>query len=80
MLRADGAERVVLVGASIGGTASLVAAAQIEPRVDGVVSLSAVNVLSVIPDPDVTARRAVRQLRMPVLLVSTEDDPSVNRG
>ena len=39
-LRADGATRVELVGASMGGTAVLVAASTIAPSVDEVVSLS----------------------------------------
>ena len=39
-LRADGATRVKLVGASMGGTAVLIAASSIKPAVDGVVSLS----------------------------------------
>jgi pimeloyl-ACP methyl ester carboxylesterase len=39
-LRADGAKRVVLVGASMGGTAALVAGAEAKPAVAGVVSLS----------------------------------------
>lgn len=40
-LRSDGAVRIKLVGASMGGTAVLTAASQIAPAVDGVVSLSA---------------------------------------
>lgn len=40
-LRTDGAAKIVLVGASMGGTAVLVAATQITPPVVGVVSLSA---------------------------------------
>jgi pimeloyl-ACP methyl ester carboxylesterase len=39
-LRADGSTRVKLVGASMGGTAVLVAGSRIRPAVDGIVSLS----------------------------------------
>jgi pimeloyl-ACP methyl ester carboxylesterase len=40
-LRSEGAQRIKLVGASMGGTAVLAAASQIAPAVNGVVSLSA---------------------------------------
>jgi len=63
-LRADGARRVVLVGASMGATAVLVAASSITPRVDGVVSLSAPAHFDVLD-----ALRAVKRSRVPVRFV-----------
>jgi pimeloyl-ACP methyl ester carboxylesterase len=41
LLRSRGVERIVLVGASMGGTAAVLAASRGDPRVDGVISLSA---------------------------------------
>ncbi len=63
-LRAEGATRVTLVGASMGGTAVLVAASSIVPRVDGVVSLSAPARYY-----GLDALRAVKRSRVPVRFV-----------
>jgi pimeloyl-ACP methyl ester carboxylesterase len=60
-LRADGATRVKLVGASMGGTAVLVAASRITPPVDGVVSLSGPTYFR-----GLNAVQAVRRSRVPV--------------
>jgi len=60
-LRADGAMHVKLVGASMGGTAVLVAAAEIRPPVDGVVSLSGPTYFR-----GLNAVRAVKRSRVPV--------------
>lgn len=60
-LRADGASRVKLVGASMGGTAVLVAASRIMPPVDGVVSLSGPTYFR-----GLNAVQAVRRSRVPV--------------
>jgi dienelactone hydrolase len=60
-LRADGATRIKLVGASMGGTAVLVAASEITPPVDGVVSLSGPTYFR-----GMNAVRAVRRSRVPV--------------
>ena len=74
-LRAHGAARVVLVGASIGGRAVVTAAARGGPRaVDGVVSLSGERVLGAQADLLVDARR----LRVPALWVSSENDGYTN--
>ena len=67
--RGRGARRVGLVGASLGGTVVLTAAAGVRPPVDAVVSLSGPARW-----PDLDAVRAVRGLRMPVLLVAGADD------
>jgi pimeloyl-ACP methyl ester carboxylesterase len=68
-LRSDGATRVKLVGASMGGTAVLVASAQIKPAVNGVVSLSApARYLGL------DAVRAVRSARVPVRFVAARRD------
>lgn len=68
-LRADGAARVIVVGASFGG----VAAMQYGPRlhVDAVVSLSGETRL---PEFHVDAIRAIPRLRVPLLIVGTRDD------
>jgi dienelactone hydrolase len=70
-LRSQGAKRVVLVGASIGGRAVVTAAARAGPReVDGVVSLSGERILGAQRDLLVDARR----LRVAALWVSSEND------
>jgi len=63
-LRADGATRITLVGASMGGTAVLAAAAWVKPRVDGVVSLSAPARYN-----GLDALAAVKRSRVPVRFV-----------
>jgi pimeloyl-ACP methyl ester carboxylesterase len=68
-LRADGATRIKLVGASMGGTAVLVAASRIMPAVDGVVSLSGPAQYR-----GLNALRAVRTLRVPVRFVVSRSD------
>ncbi|HEY2795758.1 MAG TPA: hypothetical protein VGJ28_25575 [Micromonosporaceae bacterium] len=68
-VRGRGAHSVVLLGASEGAKASLIAAATIEPPVTGVVSLSAEESLQ---GTDVPA--AVTRLRVPVLLLTAHDD------
>jgi pimeloyl-ACP methyl ester carboxylesterase len=69
-LRALGARRVLLLGASKGAKASLLAAARIRPLVAGVVSLSAEYTLGGIDVP-----AAAAGLRVPVLLVTARRDP-----
>lgn len=68
-LRADGATRVELVGASMGGTAVLVAASAIAPPVDEVVSLSGPARYH-----GLDALRAVRRSRVPVRFVVGRTD------
>jgi pimeloyl-ACP methyl ester carboxylesterase len=68
-LRREGATKVVLVGASMGGAASLAAAATISPPVDGVVSLS-----SPLTFQGVNASGAARQLTIPVLFMDALAD------
>ena len=70
-LRADGATRVKLVGASMGGTAALVAGSWLRPAVDGIVSLSGPDYFR-----GLNAVRAVRRSKVPVrFLVSRDDRP-----
>jgi pimeloyl-ACP methyl ester carboxylesterase len=74
-LRAHGARRVVLVGASIGGRSVVTAAARARPgTVDAVVSLSGERILGAQRDIIVDARR----LRLPALWVSSENDGYTN--
>jgi pimeloyl-ACP methyl ester carboxylesterase len=68
-LRHRGADRIVLIGSSMGGTAVLSAAARIRPPVAGVVSLSGPAAFQ-----GVDAGAAVARLRVPVLLVAAADD------
>jgi pimeloyl-ACP methyl ester carboxylesterase len=68
-LRRRGAERVVLVGSSMGGTAVLSAATRIRPPVAGVVSLSGASGFG-----GVEAEAAMARLRVPVLFVVGADD------
>jgi dienelactone hydrolase len=73
-LRAHGARRVVLVGASIGGRAVVTAAARDHREVDAVVSLSGERILGAQRDIIVDARR----LAMPTLWVSSLNDGYTN--
>jgi alpha-beta hydrolase superfamily lysophospholipase len=64
LARAQGATKVLLVGASIGANAVVVAGASIKPTVDGVVSLSAPATFRL------DAVSAVKRSRVPVLYVA----------
>jgi pimeloyl-ACP methyl ester carboxylesterase len=68
-LRRRGADRIVLVGSSMGGTAVVSAATRVRPPVAGVVSLSGPSSFG-----GVDAVAAMRRLRVPVLLVVGADD------
>jgi pimeloyl-ACP methyl ester carboxylesterase len=68
-LRRRGADQVVLVGSSMGGTAVLSAATRISPPVAGVVSLSGASGFG-----GVDAEGAMARLRVPVLFVVGADD------
>jgi dienelactone hydrolase len=67
--RSLGAKKVVLVGASMGGTSVLVAAANARPAVDGVVAVSAPSQYG-----DMNGVTAVRKLGMPVLYLAGDKD------
>jgi len=69
--RSLGARKVVLVGASLGGSAVLVAAPNIRPAVQGVVSLSAPADFGVGLD----ALSAVKRLDVPARYAAAETDP-----
>jgi alpha-beta hydrolase superfamily lysophospholipase len=68
-LRRLGKRKVFLVGASMGGIASLVAGANVTPPVDGVVSLSAPARFR-----GLDAVRTAPRLRVPVLYLAAEGD------
>jgi pimeloyl-ACP methyl ester carboxylesterase len=68
-LRRRGAERIVLVGSSMGATAALSAATRIRPPVAGVVSLSGPGAFGA-----VDAWAAMPRLRVPVLFVAAAGD------
>lgn len=69
LVRAEGATKVVLVGASMGGTMSLVAATTIQPAVQAVISVSAPTSFD-----GVNALAAVPALTMPALFMAAEGD------
>jgi dienelactone hydrolase len=69
VLRAHGAKRIVLGGASMGGTAVLVAGAALRPAPAAVVSLSGPTDLS-----SMNALAAVRKLRAPTLFLAGKYD------
>ena len=69
LLRARGAKRIVLGGASMGGTAVLVAGAALRPAPAAVVSLSGPTDLS-----SMDALAAVRTLRAPTLFLAGKYD------
>jgi dienelactone hydrolase len=68
-LRRAGASEIALLGASAGATSSLVAAADITPKVDAVVSLSAAESLD-----RLDAKAAVAKLDVPVLFMAAQHD------
>lgn len=70
-LRAAGATRLVLMGASEGAKAALIVAAQVTPAVQGVVALSAESILR----PDLVVLNFVEHVSCPLLLVSADQDP-----
>jgi dienelactone hydrolase len=77
-LRVLGVSRVYLMGASLGGTSSIVAAARIKPGVAGVVSLSGEADLSgLFPDSGLDAVAAAKRLKLPVLFVAAKQDALV---
>ena len=70
VLRARGSSRVLLVGASLGGTAALVAGSEVAPSVTGVAALSAPAQWSARLDGDA----AVKKLAAPVLFMAAQGD------
>lgn len=68
-VRAHGARKIFLVGASMGGTAVLVAGANVRPLVAGVVSLSGPASYG-----GADAAPAVPRLRVPVLYLASSED------
>lgn len=68
-LRGEGVRRVELVGASMGGTAALVASSWITPAVAGAVSLS-----GPVRFHNLDALRAVRRLHVPVRFLASKGD------
>lgn len=71
-VRGLGARRVVLVGASLGGIAAVVAGASVRPPVDGVVAVSAPAAIPRRLD----ARPFAPRLEAPALFLVAEDDRS----
>ena len=69
VMRARGARKIVLAGASLGGAAVLSAAALAPTRVDGVISFASPQVFG-----RVDALAASRALRVPALFVSAAED------
>jgi pimeloyl-ACP methyl ester carboxylesterase len=67
--RSLGATKVVLVGASMGGTAVLVAAARANPAVDGIISLSAPSTFG-----RMDGLAAARRLQAPILYIAGARD------
>jgi pimeloyl-ACP methyl ester carboxylesterase len=68
-LRRRGAKKIVLAGASMGGTGVVAAAPTIRPAVSGVVELSAPTGFG-----GANALAAVKKLRLPALFVAGRDD------
>jgi pimeloyl-ACP methyl ester carboxylesterase len=66
--RREGAQRVFVVGASLGANAAVVAAANVRPPIDGVVSLSAPGTFRL------DAVGAAKHLQVPALYVASEVD------
>src|SRR5262249_18955613 len=68
-----GARSVVLLGASLGGAASMVAAANVVPPVDGVVSFSGERRVA-----GLNADQALIRSTVPILIVASERDGYLN--
>jgi pimeloyl-ACP methyl ester carboxylesterase len=69
VLRQHGATKIALVGASMGGTMVLAAAAEAQPPVQAVVSISGPDVFN-----DVDAGTAVTKLQVPVYYFAAQND------
>lgn len=72
-LRRAGAVSVVLIGASMGGAAAMVAASETRPPVDGVVNLSGERSVS-----GLDADRAVRGSAVPLCVIASDSDRYLN--
>jgi len=72
-LRAAGAEKVVLAGASLGGAFALSEAHQVQPRLAGVLSFGGELTL-----PGFDGRPGIRQWHGPLLQISSKDDAYFN--
>jgi pimeloyl-ACP methyl ester carboxylesterase len=76
VLRARGASRLYLMGASLGATSSIIAATRITPAVAGVVSLSGeANLNGRVAATGLDAETAAKRLKVPVLYVVARGDP-----
>jgi pimeloyl-ACP methyl ester carboxylesterase len=71
-VRALGARKIVIGGASLGGIAAIVAAPRLRPPVQGVVSVSGPAAI----EGQLDARPVVPRLRVPTLYVAAEQDQS----
>ena len=71
-LRKRGAQRVVIIGASLGATGGVVAAANIEPAVQGIVQISGPTECC-----GTDAGAALPKLKVPILYVVSTDDAEV---
>ena len=71
-VRALGARKVVVMGASLGGIAALVATPNLKPAVDGVVSVSGPAAIA----GTLNALPAVKKIEVPTLYVAAEGDQS----
>lgn len=69
-VRGLGARKVVVVGASLGGIAALVAAPSFKPGVDGIVAVSAPATIA----GQLDALPAVPRIRVPTLYIAAEQD------
>ena len=75
-LRARGASRVYLMGASLGATTSIIAATRVKPVVAGVVSLSGeANLNGYVAQTGLDALSAAKHVKVPVLYATARDDP-----
>lgn len=71
-IRALGARKIVVGGASLGGIAAVIAAPSLRPPVQGVVSVSGPAEIA----GELNARPAAPRLRIPTLYVAAEQDQS----
>jgi len=79
IMRTEGAKRVGLVGASLGGTVSLMSAATLEPQVDAVVSVSGEpSLIYISGTPELDTATYLPRLVVPTMFLVSKGDTTVS--
>jgi pimeloyl-ACP methyl ester carboxylesterase len=79
LMRREGAKNVALIGASLGGTVSLMAAATLKPRIDAVVSVSGEpSLIYISGTPELDTTTYLPRLVAPALFLVSKGDTTVS--